>query len=81
MRVGIVLQEEEERMRKEEEERKEQEEYMRRKESFTVEEEGLDAKDDETQVKHILALSHTLTSCLPPMQARGVRDFIEYIQV
>ena len=47
------VQEEEERVRKEEEERREQEEYMKLKETFTVEEEGLDAKDDESQVKHM----------------------------
>lgn len=44
------MQEEEERKRKEEEERREQEEYLRLKEAFSVEEEGVDFKDDETEV-------------------------------
>lgn len=44
------MQEEEEKKRKEEEAAREQEEYLRLKEGFTVEEEGVDSKDDETQV-------------------------------
>ena len=47
------MQEEEERLQKEEQERQEQEEYMKLKETFTVEEEGLDAKDDESQVRPV----------------------------
>ena len=46
----MASQEEEERKRKEEEERREQEEYLQLKESFVVEEEGMDVKDDEAEV-------------------------------
>lgn len=61
MTVDFVIQEEAEKLRKEEQERREQEEYLKLKESFIVEEEGEDAKDDETEV-------HTVTSmggCYP----------------
>lgn len=44
------FQEEERRQLQEERERKEHEEYLQLKESFVVEEEGLDVKDDETEV-------------------------------
>lgn len=55
IKVGVShvvsrLQEEEERKRKEEQEKREEEEYLQLKESFVVEEEGLDGKDDETEV-------------------------------
>jgi hypothetical protein len=49
----VWLQEEEERKRKEEQERREHEEYLQLKESFVVEEEGVDIKDDDTEVTHV----------------------------
>ncbi len=45
---------------------------MKLKETFTVEEEGLDAKDDETQVRPPLTTApHTLTVLLAGQRSRG----------